>query len=240
MRKSLFFRNQSVSNESFVRFEFILLSSYFLLYLIYLYKFVHLENELTHWLTLVLFPFAVIYQLNKRRAGDSIVQALNSIGVSKEKIRAGLFFAVISGSALGLIQLTLSEQSDAILTAFTSGRFVYAFPLAFLMMLITAGFTEEFFFRGILQTSLVKFFRSRRIGIVIASIFFGIYHLPYAYLLESWPSHGNLTAAFSEAVIMNFILGLFIGWAFDRYQNLLVPIIIHSMMNAYWAMTLIN
>jgi len=41
------------------------------------------------------------------------------------------------------------RRNEAIVEIFRSGRALYLFPLTLLLMLATAGFTEEFFFRGI-------------------------------------------------------------------------------------------
>lgn len=222
-----------------IRTELIFSVSYFFLYLIYLFKFIHLENEITHWLTLVLIPFIFLFIIQKQDSGkNSITSTLATIGLNRQTLRNGLVIAVAAGGLLGLVQIGFSDKSDKILAAFSSGRFMYAFPLGFLIMFLTAGFTEEFFFRGILQTKLTETCGSKAIGVFVSAFFFGLYHLPYAYLLKSWPSHGNLTAALSEGVLMTAVIGLLIGLAYARYQNLLVPIVIHSMMNAFWAMVL--
>ena len=59
-------------------------------------------------------------------------------------------------------------------------------------MMLTAGFTEEFFFRGFLQTRLEVLTRSRVAAVLLASICFGLYHLPYAYFNPAWPSAGDI------------------------------------------------
>ena len=65
------------------------------------------------------------------------------------------------------------------------------FPLALVLLMMTAGFTEEFFFRGVLQTRLTTSLKSKVWGVVVAAVLFGLYHLPYAYLHPGWPSHGD-------------------------------------------------
>lgn len=66
-----------------------------------------------------------------------------------------------------------------------------------------AGFAEEILFRGVIQTKL---------GIVIASIIFGLLHfITYAYF------------------IIATIMGFYLGFLFNYYDNLFIPIQIHFL-----------
>jgi membrane protease YdiL (CAAX protease family) len=104
-------------------------------------------------------------------------------------------------------------------------------------MLITAGFTEEFFFRGFLQTRFQNAFKSNMISIVLTSLAFGLYHLPYAYLNPRWPSCGNLLDALSLAFSQGVPVGLILGTVYLRTgNNLMASIIVHTMINALPAM----
>lgn len=109
------------------------------------------------------------------------------------------------------------------------------------MMLVTAGFTEEFFFRGYLQTRLEVLTGSAGLAILIAALFFSLYHLPYALLNPRWPSAGSLPlalgAAFANGIPGCLILG---ALCVKSGQYLLPCIILHSMINAAPAMTLIR
>lgn len=68
---------------------------------------------------------------------------------------------------------------------------------------VIAGFAEEILFRGVIQAKL---------GIVIASIIFGLLHfITYAYC------------------IIAIIMGFYLGFIFHYYDNLLIPIQIHFL-----------
>jgi len=100
---------------------------------------------------------------------------------------------------LSSLQSVLSRNKGQIWHLLVSGKGVPLFLLSFLLMLLTAGFTEEFFFRGVLQTRLQALFKSKVLAVLVVSILFGLYHLPYAYLHPRWPSHGNWLDAFGAA-----------------------------------------
>ncbi|MFQ5963454.1 MAG: lysostaphin resistance A-like protein [Candidatus Scalinduaceae bacterium] len=66
---------------------------------------------------------------------------------------------------------------------------------------VLAGFAEEMLFRGVIQVKL---------GIIVASIIFGLLHF--------------ITPAYC---VIATIMGLYIGLLFQYYQSLLIPIQLH-------------
>jgi len=214
---------------------------YFVVYFNYLFLFSEIENEMMHWLTLVLLPLLMMAILLKAaKQPVSMSDLLASVGLRRGNLSRGIVWAVILGLALGSLQIMLSSHRQEIIDALANGSFFYKMPVAFVVMLLTAGTTEEFFFRGVLQTRLSEAWGKGWVAVVIASILFGFYHLPYAYLLESWPSHGDFGAAVSEGVIPAIVMGVILGAVYQRFRNLLVPIIIHSLFNAFWALNLLK
>ena len=78
------------------------------------------------------------------------------------------------------------------------------------LLALASGIGEELFFRGALQP---------RVGLVLASLLFGLVHL-----LPSWPlALWSLFAA---------VAGLLFGLLFDLTGNLLAPVIAHVLVNA--------
>jgi membrane protease YdiL (CAAX protease family) len=228
--------NPSTSPEPDIRRETPWALTYFALYILYL--FVSLEGELLHWFTMVLIPFGFFFLYQSRRFGSrSIRSTLSSFGLTKGKLLNGLKWAILIGLTLSFLQLFLSRYSDQILSNLRSGRFVYLFPMALVLMLLTAGFTEEFFFRGLLQTRLQQLFASKIVAVIVTSILFGIYHIPYAYLNPRWPSHGNLPEALSSALGQGIPMGLILGTVYARTKNNLVAcVVVHSLLNSFPAM----
>ncbi|UCC47734.1 MAG: CPBP family intramembrane metalloprotease [Gemmatimonadota bacterium] len=214
---------------------------YFLLYMGYL--FLNPESELGHWLTLVALPLALLI-LYQRRVWDnwSLEKTLTTVGLEKGSLTRGLVWAIPLGLGVSLVlQLLLSNNVDAFRELITSGRFLYLLPLALVLLLLTAGLTEEFFFRGVLQTRLAALLRSNVLAILVVSVLFGLYHLPYAYLNPHWPSAGDLGAAFQAAMVNGMLGGVVLGavYVFAR-GNLLAPVIVHALIDLFPAMTQIR
>jgi len=232
--------SQSIVVTHDSRKEVVWAMSYYAVYLAYL--FFSLENEFLHWLTMVIIPLGFFYMYRWKVSGSwDIKSTLSSFGLDKTTLWNGLHWAILIGLILSFLQFYLSRDNDKILFLVASGKFVYLFPMSLVLMLFTAGFTEEFFFRGFLQTRLQQLFSSKIIAVIITSILFGMYHLPYAYLNPHWPSHGNLSEAFSSALGQGIPMGLILGtvYAFTK-NNLLACVVIHSLLNSLPAMSAIK
>jgi len=229
-----------INSDSFdLRKEAIFGIVYFAIYLGYL--FVNPENEFMHWITLVFLPLILIYLFQKMTLPvASFMQSLASIGLDRNNLKNGLYWAILIGLAISFLQLFLSRQSSQIWQTFQSGKVIYLFPLTFLIMFFTAGLTEEFFFRGVLQTRLARLFKSNFWAVVATSALFSLYHLPYAYLNPRWPSHGNWMAAIGSASFLG-IAGLILGTVYVKTKsNLLACILVHSLTNVLPGMTMIK
>lgn len=79
---------------------------------------------------------------------------------------------------------------------------------------ILAPVAEEIFFRGLLQTLILRVFRVPAVAIVVASVAFASMHRP-------WPMQPPI-----------LILSLALGWTYFRSRSLLAAIIMHIVFNA--------
>lgn len=214
------------SAEETVRRELLFMSLYFGAYLATL--FLTREGEWAHWLSLVLIPLTTLWWLRRRQG---LKLDLASVGLQKGRARMGIILALAAGGALSLLQLA-GRQGEAIRAYFLSGQALYLLPLSFFLMLATAASTEEFFFRGVLQTRLTRVLRSPVLGILAASLLFGLFHLPYAYLNPAWPSAGVWAEAWRAALATGVPLGLVLGTVFVLSgESLLAPILLHALIN---------
>ena len=68
-------------------------------------------------------------------------------------LRAGV------GVVVCFLQLVVSDRRAEVWEIVASGRVLYLLPLTVVLMLATAGFTEEFFFRGVVLTRLARWWR---------------------------------------------------------------------------------
>ncbi len=211
---------------------------YFALYLGYL--FIQQENEIAHWLTLVLVPLILLCLYQRRAWGEwSLGASLSTVGLKRGQLGRGLLWAIPLGLLVSLtVQLLLSRNADVFLELVLSGRALYLAPIAFLFLLLTTGVTEEFFFRGVLQTRLTAAFRSNVLGVIVTSILFGLYHVPYAYLNPNWPSYGDLAGALQAGLANGILGGVVLGVVYVLAGgNLVVAIIVHALIDVFPAMT---
>lgn len=79
---------------------------------------------------------------------------------------------------------------------------------------VLAPVSEELFFRGLLQTFLIRVVRHRWIAILLTSIAFGAVHF--------FQPHAVLALA---------VLSVLIGFAYERTGSLVAPILIHALFN---------
>jgi len=79
---------------------------------------------------------------------------------------------------------------------------------------VMAPLAEELFFRGLLQTFLGNLLRSRRLAIGLASIAFGAVHVGQPH-----------------AVAALVLLGVLLGYAYERTGSLALAIVIHALFN---------
>jgi len=209
---------------------------YFAAYVAYL--FLYPEGELLHWVSLVLVPLVGIAIVG----GDSSVRVLTrSIGLDFANAARGLGWVLVLGAAFQGIQL-LNARQRAELLSLLAEPFGPLLPVgALLLLLATVATTEEVFFRGIMQTRLAAAFRSHPAGLLVTTVAFALYHVPYAYLSPSWPSAGDLPRALQLAAVNGALGGVVLGAVFWRSRgNLVAAILLHALIDLVPATRLVG
>ena len=85
-----------------------------------------------------------------------------------------------------------------------------------LIIYLVTGVPEEFLFRGLLQNLLTQWLGPRA-GLVIASVIFGLAHLPDP-----------------RYVLLATIAGVAYGWVYARTQRITASAITHALVDATW------
>lgn len=96
------------------------------------------------------------------------------------------------------------------------------------LMLFTAGLPEEIVYRGVLQTRL-ELLWGRFAALTVTAVLFTAWHLPSRYLLASGAegTAGDLGSVLLGTGLPVLIVALILGWAWDRWRNLPVLIVLH-------------
>lgn len=104
------------------------------------------------------------------------------------------------------------KKMTAFMTRFNSPE---RFGAALLVIAVGAAFGEELFFRGVLQRSLVDWFKSRHVGVFVAAAIFSAVHTQFL------------------GFVPRFVLGLILGYLYEWSGSILVPMAAHFTHNAF-------
>ena len=200
-----------------------------------------LANDIAKWLWFVILPLGVLWFARGR--SSNITSFLRSVGLHRQGLGKALLLGVLA--FVILLPFVLGSMPSAQLTKIVDIfrqplQAVVIIPVSFLLLLFTAGFTEEIFFRGILQSRLAKVMHSELRSCLIIAVLFGLYHLPYAYFSADWQSHGNLGWALASVLTEQTIAGLILGVLWIRTRNLGSSILLHALIDLLPAMTVLH
>jgi membrane protease YdiL (CAAX protease family) len=157
------------------------------------------------------------------------------IGLDRSALLPGavafaLLWALIAGA--GVAYLTATGAAGAL--GASLGMPWYWVPVWFLLMLtLSNGLTEEFVFRGYVQSKCVALADARSglpstaVGIPAAALLFGVVHLPLAVIL-----HGVSLRAVPWVLLNNLIPGVAYGLVYHLTRNLWYTGFVHGFANA--------
>jgi membrane protease YdiL (CAAX protease family) len=199
-----------------------------------------LVNEFTNWFFLVLIPVGLLHIT--RSPGVSLRDMLRSTGITRTNLKDTIKLAtLIIPLSMPLLYLVGEQQRTAIHLMFEAPlRALMAFLISFLLALFTAAFVEEFFFRGILQSRLAACLGSEWRGLWIASLLFGLLHLPMYFFSPFEPTHGNLLWSLTSVITEQAVLGVLFGLVWLKTHNLMGPVLIHAFINAVAMMAMLR
>ena len=200
-----------------------------------------LANDFAKWLWFVIIPLGVLWFARGRSI--NLASFLRSVGLHRQGLGKGLLLGLLAFIILlpFVLMSMPSAQLTKILDIFRQPlQAVVIIPVSFLLLLFTAGFTEELFFRGILQSRLAKTMNSEIRSCLIVALLFGFYHLPYAYYSADWAPHGHLVWAIASVVTEQTIAGLVLGVLWMRTRNLGSSILLHTLIDLLPAMTMLH
>lgn len=205
------------------------------------YLFIHPETELWHWVSLVVLPVLLLLGLRKAgRQRATLVAILRDTGVFNRP-RWPIVIAALAIVALSIWLQLHGRRSGEIRTAFMSGEVIYLLPLSFLLAIGTAATTEEFFFRGVLQSRIAAATGSAWAAVAVSTAAFAAFHVPYAYQRPGWGVMGQFGPAVVAAAETGVPYGLILGLLYARSGNSL-PLVIatHALVNATPGMIIVK
>ena len=125
-----------------------------------------------------------------------------------------IFGTIVLTAILKLFGLSqeVSQETKTIYALFKGNYLLFIFTC------ITAGVTEEFLFRGYLQTRIEKLFGNVWLGILISALIFGIMHVSWNNPLQ---------------VVGTFWIGLVLAFFYYKYRNIKILILLHIFYDLF-------
>lgn len=96
-------------------------------------------------------------------------------------------------------------------------------PVDGLGILLLTAWPEEFLFRGLLQNTLSKRFSSQTIGLIVASIIFGLAHIGNNNVFPNW-----------KYALLATIAGILYGRTWRRTSSIFPSAVVHALVDTIW------
>ncbi|PZP40798.1 MAG: hypothetical protein DI598_19070 [Pseudopedobacter saltans] len=198
---------------------------FLLAYTIYVYFFpaskLSVDNQKWRWIASRLFFWLLLgaLALYTRK-----IEHTSICNIEQKKYRwwfyilatMSIFLIVFIGSGV-MILVSKSIQKKQISDSLQTMKTMFIkYPSLGLLTAVTAGVTEEFFFRGYLQNRLTLL-SNKYVGIIVSAILFGLLHYNYGTLIQ---------------VLFPFWLGIVFSIFYDRYRNIYLLVFIHFLWDA--------
>jgi membrane protease YdiL (CAAX protease family) len=135
-----------------------------------------------------------------------------------------LYLMVFSGGIIAHIPywLGLHEKNAAMQRMNQAFK---QYPALGIFTAITAGISEELFFRGYVMGRLSLLFKNKNLPVIISALLFASIHLGYKNLGE---------------IIFTLVFGLIFGYHYQKYRNIKVLIVVHFLVDLVAVMTIIH
>ena len=193
--------------------------------------FAHLASIVASKLAVFVFiPFIVFRVLfGQTWAGFGLSRAAFSRLAGRDGIAA-----LIIAAAICAFQFYAGRAAEPIRDGHIAGLALWlGVPLSFAWLLLDVGLTEEFFFRGMVQTRLAALFNSEVAGIVLMALVFGLIHAPGMVLrgaggVEGLGEHPDVLTAAAYTIAVQAVAAFFFGIVWMRTRNLPAVIVIHA------------
>lgn len=200
----------------------VILTIYTAIYLSSIYFINLLGSSVSLWLVQFTIPLIIL---------KTFKQPLKTINFQWKDTFKDFKFVLISTVIVVPFLLSGVRDSEQIIHLFKSWKGFIYMPMSAIYMLLIVAFWEEFFFRGIVQSSFLKLTKNSVASIFLSSFLFGVYHLPMRYFNPKSAYYGDLLQSFSATISEQFIMGLFLGIIVYKSKNVWHGIWLHSILN---------
>lgn len=156
--------------------------------------------------------------------GYGVLRDLPGLGYRLLPRWTDVSIAILATAGLAAILVPVGLSTGFLAFPPSAGYPAASIGVAAVAILLTVAIPEELFFRGILQNGLEKHLRNTRAALLVAAVAFGLMH---------W-NNADAIADRVAYTAMATVAGLFYGWAYERSQGLLAPILCHTLVDLIW------
>ncbi len=156
--------------------------------------------------------------------GYGVLRDLPGLSYRLVPRRSDIGIALAATAGFGAVAIPIGLYIDFLNFPPTTAPRLTLIILELIGVFLTVAIPEELFFRGILQYGLTKHLRDPRLGLLLASLAFGLMH---------WNNAGTLAERLAYVGLAT-VAGLFYGWAYKRSEGLLAPILCHTLVDVIW------
>ncbi|MFH1774767.1 MAG: CPBP family intramembrane glutamic endopeptidase [Methanobacteriota archaeon] len=160
------------------------------------------------YFSVMLLPAALVLRLEKL--------PLKSVGIARQNLKQAFLISAL------LIFLFIPIVNYKRIPTLASD---YALLSLTKFLIVAAG--EEIYFRGFVQLRCEALFGAYK-GMAIATLLFGLYHLPIIALYE-----GTIPFMLVMNLLTVLIFGAFLAYLMHKTQNVLSPALVHAFVNWY-------
>lgn len=167
------------------------------------------------------------------RAVHGHLQGIFDPGLRRRGVLTTL--SVFSGLMIVLVALLNSLFDQLSAKGLSASAAVGWIVAAWIWMSLEVGLTEEFLFRGLLQTRLKAWLNSAPMAIVLTAIVFALVHVPSSYL------RGGASVAKQAATLPQIIalsigalgpIAILLGTLWERTRSFILIVLVHGAMDA--------
>ena len=152
-----------------------------------------------------------------------------ALGLTLRSWKKNLITGVLIFGAMAVPSAFYSGTASSILSGSLSvARLIAVLPVSIGYYFLMSGFSEEFLFRVVIQTRISSLLKSRLSGVLIASLFFGLLHIPN---IMRWYPGTTLAQAYCRAFFIQTMLGVIMGTLWARTRSVIPGVFLHSAID---------
>lgn len=196
-------------------------------------------NEFVNWAILGLVPLGLFIAAT-RGGAFSVRTLMKDLGLSTRSLGGDILWGAAAGVAMvAVIDLFPNAAGETMphLPLLFSFSGIIRILIVAVIVLFTAGFYEELFFRAVLLRGLERLLKNSWAAVLLGAILFGLYHVPYRFFAPATTLQPSSTSGlFGPSVLLtlfeNGLPDIVLGLLYLRRGRLIPCIVMHVTIDA--------